>query len=121
MYRLTDTVKHLIIINVLMFIGTMAFKESELFYNWFALYFPQNELFKPWQIFTHMFMHGGLMHIFFNMFALWMFGIVVEQQMGARNVTLGKLLSMSHVHTVRTLLHLCTYVYTKGAECNYNM
>ena len=84
MYRLTDTVKHLIIINVLMFIGTMAFKESELFYNWFALYFPQNELFKPWQIFTHMFMHGGLMHIFFNMFALWMFGIVVEQQMGAR-------------------------------------
>lgn len=84
MYRLTDTVKHLIIINVLMFIGTMAFKESELFYNWFALYYPQNELFKPWQIFTHMFMHGGLMHIFFNMFALWMFGIVVEQQMGAR-------------------------------------
>lgn len=62
----------------------MAFKESELFYNWFALYYPQNELFKPWQIFTHMFMHGGLMHIFFNMFALWMFGIVVEQQMGAR-------------------------------------
>ena len=84
MYRLTDTVKHLIIINVLMFIGTMALKESELFYKWFALYYPQNELFKPWQIFTHMFMHGGLTHIFFNMFALWMFGIVVEQQMGAR-------------------------------------
>lgn len=84
MYRLTDTVKHLLIINVLMFIGTMAFKESGLFYDWFALYFPKNPMFEPWQIFTHMFMHGGFGHIFFNMFALWMFGTVVEQQLGAK-------------------------------------
>lgn len=84
MYRLTDTVKHLLIINVLMFIGTTAFKESALFYDWFALYFPKNPMFEPWQIFTHMFMHGGFGHILFNMFALWMFGTVVEQQMGVR-------------------------------------
>lgn len=84
MYRLTDTVKHLLIINVLMFIGTMAFKESGLFYDWFALYFPKNPMFEPWQIFTHMFMHGGFGHIFFNMFALWMFGTLVEQQLGAK-------------------------------------
>ncbi|MCB0439518.1 MAG: rhomboid family intramembrane serine protease [Mangrovimonas sp.] len=84
MYRLTDTVKHLIIINVLMFIGTLVIGNGELFYKLFALYFPMNELFKPWQIFTHMFMHGGFAHIFFNMFALWMFGTVVEQQLGAK-------------------------------------
>ncbi|MDA7558931.1 rhomboid family intramembrane serine protease [Flavobacteriaceae bacterium] len=82
---LTDTVKHLLIINVLMFIGTMAIGNGELFYKWFALYFPKNELFQPWQIVTHMFMHGGFAHLLFNMFALWMFGTAVEQQLGNKN------------------------------------
>ncbi|MDX1470824.1 MAG: rhomboid family intramembrane serine protease, partial [Flavobacteriaceae bacterium] len=50
----------------------------------FALYFPKNDLFQPWQIITHMFMHGGFMHILFNMFALWMFGTAVEQVFGSR-------------------------------------
>lgn len=84
MRQITETVKHLIIINVIMFIGTMAIGNGELFYKWFALYYPKNDLFQPWQIFTHMFMHGGFMHIFFNMFALWMFGTAVEQQFGAK-------------------------------------
>ena len=84
MRGITDTVKHLIIINVIMFIGTLAIGNGELFYKWFALYFPKNELFQPWQIFTHMFMHGNLTHILFNMFALWMFGTAVEQQLGAK-------------------------------------
>jgi membrane associated rhomboid family serine protease len=84
MMRITDTVKHLIIINVLMFIGTLTIGNGELFYKWFALYFPKNELFQPWQIFTHMFMHGNPMHIIFNMFALWMFGSAVEYQLGSK-------------------------------------
>src|SRR5690606_41837480 len=87
--RITDTVKHLIIINVIMFIGTLAiggqaFGENTLFYDWFALHFPKSEAFQPWQIITHMFMHGGFMHIFFNMFALWMFGTAVESQLGSK-------------------------------------
>ena len=91
MMRITETVKHLIIINVLMFIGTVAIGNGELFYKWFALYFPENDLFQPWQIVTHMFMHGGgntanfsITHILFNMFALWMFGSAVEQQLGSK-------------------------------------
>jgi membrane associated rhomboid family serine protease len=84
MRGITDTVKHLLIINVLMFIGTMAIGNGTLFYEWFALYFPKNDLFKPWQFITHMFMHGGFMHIAFNMFALWMFGTAVEQVFGAK-------------------------------------
>lgn len=89
MNNITDTVKHLIIINVIMFVGTLAiggqaFGENTLFYDWFALHFPKNEAFQPWQIVTHMFMHGGFMHIFFNMFALWMFGTAVEQRFGAK-------------------------------------
>lgn len=82
MSTITDTVKHLIIINVLFFIGTLTVGNGELFYNWFALHFPQSEAFKPWQIITHMFMHGGVTHILFNMFALWMFGTAVEQRLG---------------------------------------
>ena len=84
MMRISETVKHLIIINVIMFVGTMAIGNGTLFYEWFALYFPKNDAFQPWQIVTHMFMHGGFMHIFFNMFALWMFGVPVEQVLGSR-------------------------------------
>ncbi|WP_452222435.1 rhomboid family intramembrane serine protease [Lacinutrix salivirga] len=82
MNKLTDTVKHLLIINVLMFIGTLTIGGGNAFYEWFALYFPENELFKPWQIITHMFMHGSPTHILFNMFALWMFGVAVESALG---------------------------------------
>ncbi len=82
MMRITDTVKHLLIINVIMFIGTMAIGNGELFYRLFALYYPENDLYQPWQLITHMFMHGGVYHILFNMFALWMFGTPVEQYLG---------------------------------------
>ncbi len=90
MIRISETVKHLMIINVMMFIGTL-FISNGIFYVWFAMYFPANPAFKPWQILTHMFMHGGaylnnlsIMHILFNMFALWMFGTPVEQVLGSR-------------------------------------
>ncbi|WP_248722266.1 rhomboid family intramembrane serine protease [Seonamhaeicola sp. ML3] len=84
MMRISETVKHLLIINVIMFVGTVAIGEGRLFYEWFAMYFPQNEAFQPWQIITHMFMHGGVMHLFFNMFGLWMFGTPVEQVLGSK-------------------------------------
>ncbi|RED43049.1 membrane associated rhomboid family serine protease [Winogradskyella eximia] len=80
--EITDGVKHLLILNVLMFIGTLTVGNGEAFYQWFALYFPKNPMFQPWQVLTHMFMHGNFMHIAFNMFALWMFGTAVEQIFG---------------------------------------
>lgn len=83
MMRITDTVKHLIIINVIMFVGTMAIGDN-LFSGWFAMHFPKNPAFQPWQIVTHMFMHGGVMHLALNMFALWMFGSPVEQALGSK-------------------------------------
>ncbi|WP_034044472.1 rhomboid family intramembrane serine protease [Wocania ichthyoenteri] len=83
MMRISDTVKHLIIINVIMFIGTM-FIGGNLFSNLFTMYFPKNEAFQPWQIITHMFMHGSLIHIALNMFGLWMFGSPVEQALGSK-------------------------------------
>jgi len=80
MNRLTETVKHLLIVNVLFFIATYIY--GDLMYEWFAMWFPKNDNFQYWQIITHMFMHGGIAHIGFNMFALWMFGGPVEQYLG---------------------------------------
>jgi membrane associated rhomboid family serine protease len=90
---ITDAVKHLLIINVVMFVGTLAIGNGEAFYHWFALYFPKNPLFQPWQILTHIFMHGDFMHILFNMFALWMFGTAVEQIFGWKKFLVFYLLS----------------------------
>ena len=83
-FSITDGVKHLLIINVVMFIGTIVIGDGLLFSKWFALFFPLNDWFYPWQILTHMFMHGGPTHILFNMFALWMFGTPVEQGLGTK-------------------------------------
>ncbi len=93
MGRITETVKHLIIINALFWIATLTIgANGQVFNDLFALHFPSNPLFKPWQVFTHMFMHasygpGGsiyFQHILFNMFALWMFGSPVEQTFGRK-------------------------------------
>ncbi|HFX17666.1 MAG TPA: rhomboid family intramembrane serine protease [Flavobacteriales bacterium] len=73
MKRTPDTIKHLIIINIIMFLATQAMPQQMM--NLFAMHFPLNPQFKVWQIITHMFMHANLMHIAFNMYALWAFGI----------------------------------------------
>ncbi len=71
---------NLIAINVIMFIITLMW--GNRMYDLFALHYPSNPLFKPLQLVTHMFMHGGFAHIFFNMFALYMFGAVLERVWG---------------------------------------
>lgn len=83
MMRITDTVKQLIIINIIFFIGTQIIG-SEIAYKYLALHFPQTSDFKVWQILTHMFMHGGIPHILFNMLGLWMFGSPLEQMWGTK-------------------------------------
>ena len=82
MGRMTDTVKVLLIINVIFFIGTLTV--GEYTYKLFSLWFFQNDNFGVWQIITHMFMHGSLMHIMFNMYALWAFGSPIEQMLGQK-------------------------------------
>jgi len=78
-------VKNLIIINVVMLILTELLKISGINLNGIlGLYFPKSEYFRSWQVVTHMFMHGGFVHLLFNMFALWMFGRVLEQVWGPK-------------------------------------
>lgn len=79
-------VKNLIIINVLMLLA--RFTAEQVFQmplnHILGLYYPASSQFEPYQIVSHMFMHGGLAHLFFNMFALWMFGRVLENVWGGK-------------------------------------
>lgn len=81
MGRITEAVKHLIIINVILFIAPQLIQGFDL-QSMFALYFPENPKFGFWQFATHMFMHGGFAHILFNMYGLWAFGTPLEQMWG---------------------------------------
>ena len=80
---LPQVIKHLIIINILVFIGQNSIGYSKSLK--IAGLFPfSSDMFQPFQIITHMFMHGSLSHIFFNMFALWMFGNMIENVWGSK-------------------------------------
>jgi len=80
MTRITDAIKHLIIINVIVFVAPQLMQLD--FSNILALHFPMNEKFGFWQYVSHMFMHGSFSHILFNMYGLWAFGSPLEQMWG---------------------------------------
>ncbi len=79
MLRLTPVVKQLLIINVIVYLASMFLENFDL-----ALYFPGSPSFQPYQLITHFFMHGSIGHIFFNMFALVMFGSTLEARWGPK-------------------------------------
>ncbi len=79
-------VKNLIIINVVVFAGTFILSQitgSDMTSK-LGMYYFQSPYFGSWQIVTHMFMHGGFFHLFFNMWALWMFGRTLETVWGGK-------------------------------------
>ena len=78
-------VKNLVIINVLMLAATYILQMKGIdLTNMLGLHYIQSPDFRPYQLVTHMFMHGGFMHLAFNMFALWMFGRVLESVWGPK-------------------------------------
>lgn len=85
-FGLPPVVKNIILLNVLMWLADFTARSvfgidlSMIL----GLYFPKSENFMPLQIVTHMFMHGGFWHLFFNMYALFMFGQVLEQVWGPK-------------------------------------
>jgi rhomboid-like protein len=77
-----SVVFNLVMINVVMFVIT--YFQDDFMTRHFALFYPGSTLFQPIQIVSHMFMHANVGHIFFNMFALWMFGNILEQVWGPK-------------------------------------
>jgi membrane associated rhomboid family serine protease len=83
--ELPEIVKNLLIINGLFFLATISLNNLDLdLVKIFGLHQFQSPDFRPHQIITHLFMHGNFTHLFFNMFALWMFGKVVENVWGGK-------------------------------------
>lgn len=78
--------KNIIIINVIIWVASeiMKYRGSDFMYEQFALFYVTSPFFKPWQFITHMFMHGGFWHVFFNMYTLLIFGSVLERVWGPR-------------------------------------
>ena len=82
MFRITPIVKHFIIINVIMFALTLLAENFML--EKFALFYFNSPFFKPYQLISYIFMHGGFMHILFNMYSLYIFGSVPESVWGGK-------------------------------------
>ncbi len=79
-------IKNLVIINSLIFLAQTVFQSRwpNGIENLFALHDIRAELFKPHQLVTHLFLHGSFTHLLFNMFALWMFGSILENLWGPK-------------------------------------
>jgi membrane associated rhomboid family serine protease len=85
-FSMPPVVKNLIFINILMLLAYyVAGSTLDIDLNrLLGIYFPKSDQFKPIQILTHMFMHANPMHLIFNMFALYMFGQILEQVWGPK-------------------------------------
>ena len=118
MMRITDTVKHLIIINVILCVATLVLADRGInLLQYTALYFPDNPNFEFWQPITSIFMHSitSPTHILFNMFTLWMFGSRLEMEWGA-----GKFLAFYFITGLGAgLLHTIINYY--GIYSNVNI
>ena len=85
MNTIPTVTKNLLIINVLMFLGTIVAQSYGIdLNNYLGLHFFLAGDFNAAQLITYMFMHGGFTHLFFNMFAVWMFGRILEQVWGPK-------------------------------------
>lgn len=85
MNQITPVVKQLLVVNIILFIASQF---MPILKDYLPLYYFENPAFEIWQPITHMFMHGGFMHILFNMFALYSFGSVLEHYWGGKKFLL---------------------------------
>ena len=120
---LPEVVKNLLIVNVLFFIGQKVFE-----YNLgidiakiFGLHFMLSKYFYPHQFITYLFLHGSITHIFFNMFALYMFGTSLENYWGAKRFLIYYLICGIGAAIVHYLVFYLTTPYTQEIYDNANV
>ncbi len=84
--NMPTAIRHIIIINVLVMV--MMYLNENFMVSKFALFYPTSPFFHWWQPVTHMFLHGGFFHLFFNMYTLFIFGTVLERVWGTKKFVL---------------------------------
>jgi len=108
-------VKNLIIINVLMLLATYVLEMRGIdLTKILGLHYIESSEFKPYQLVTHMFMHGGFMHLAFNMFALWMFGRVLESVWGPKRFFIYYFVTGLGAAALHTLVNYIEFHYLAG-------
>lgn len=110
--NMPSVTKNLIIINVLLFFAKVVLDYRFGFdlNEWLGLHFVLASDFSPYQFLTYMFAHANLSHIFFNMFAVWMFGRVMETVWGAKRFLIYYLICGVGAGVVQELIQLATFV-----------
>ena len=87
MQKILPVTRNLLIINVLCYAIQFVFKARGIdIVDWLGLHFVLASDFHIFQLFTYMFLHGSLTHLFFNMFSLWMFGSIIEQTLSSKRI-----------------------------------
>jgi membrane associated rhomboid family serine protease len=112
---LPPVVKNILIINALFFLATMGFEAAFKIdlTDKLGMHYFGSPLFRPYQIITYMFMHGGFGHIFFNMFALWMFGNVLENFWGPKRFLIYYMITGIGAILIQMLV---VYIQIRNAE-----
>jgi membrane associated rhomboid family serine protease len=109
--RTSPVVLNLIIVNTLVFIAQKAFggnTEPNTVLDLFALHHYKSDEFRPYQIITHLFMHGSFFHLLFNMLGLWMFGTTLEKVWGPKKFLLFYLIC----GVAAALAQMASYTFT---------
>lgn len=108
--NMPPVVKNLILANALFYLATVVLQQAGIdLYQYLGLYFPASDHFRLHQFFTHMFMHGSITHIFFNMFALYMFGRVLESVWGPKRFLTFYLITGLGAAALHTLVNYIEY------------
>lgn len=82
MIKLTEVIKHIVIINVIFFVASITLGDTTLFNKWMVMYYPLNKDFHIWQLVTSLFMHLDFMHLLSNMLMLVFIGTLLERAIG---------------------------------------
>ena len=119
---LPPVVKNLLIINGLFFLATMAFQSAYNldFANILGLHYFKSQYFKPYQFITYMFIHADFWHIFYNMFALWMFGYLLENGWGSKRFLTYYLLTGVGAAAVQTFVNWWSFSSIEAAAMAYS-
>jgi len=114
---LPPVVKHLLIINALLFLATFTLNRFHIdLSDYLGLHFFLASDFRPYQLITYMFMHANFEHIFFNMFALWMFGNTLENIWGSKRFLLFFIVCGLGAGLCQELVQYIQYVATDLAQ-----
>lgn len=114
--------KNLIAINVLMFLALLAFERSGIdLNNLLGLHLFLAPDFRPYQLVTYMFMHGGFTHILFNMYAVWVFGSILERVWGSSRFLLFYIVTGVGAGLVQELVQYLYYSMNLAQYAQVNM